>query len=338
MRGANTSLMAAAIVGTGWIIGCADSPNVERLYGSGGEGGMDTPIAGSIGLPESGSGGADTGGARSTAGAPTAGSAPAEAGSPSVPQGGVAGSVPTSGSGGVPDPAGGSWGEGGSDEPVAGTTAQNIAGQSPVGGSAGMGSAGAPSAGMGGTGGSPTSGGNGGQENGGSSGQAGSMGTAGAATTDTNLFQGSGFEGSTPEGWYRRGAATLSLTDEVAHSGTQSLAVTGRRENWHGAEYDVRPLVSPGGTYGVTVWAKLVPGSGTGPLTLTRESLCQGGAVQYTWIKNVPAASDSEWVEIKGSFVVPADCILTKLVVYVESSNVTLSYLIDDVRFEDLTK
>lgn len=349
MRIPNKTLaIAAAAFAVNWTVGCAESPNVGNL-GFGGDGGSDVPGAGTPGMPDSGSGGAVAGSPAGGSGASTS-----SAGSTVMPQGGSAGSVATAaGTGGVAAVGGGSSAAGGTDDVSGGTGSENMAGETSSGGTGSGGAPNAGSTGKGGTGGTIGTAGKGGagvggagqggvagkasSGGGGSTAQAGTSSSGGAPPQGSNLFQGSGFEGETLEGWVRRGLASIALTTDEAHSGLQSVAVTGRSQNWHGIEYNVLPLVAPGGTYRVVAWGKLAAGSGAAPLTLTREMVCQGAAATYTWIKNVPAASDSAWVELNGTFTVPVDCVPTTVLVYVESTTVTLSYYIDDVGFFDIT-
>lgn len=163
-----------------------------------------------------------------------------------------------------------------------------------------------------------------------STGGASSMGgvaSSGGATS--NLLKSSGFEGSSTDGWVKRGTATIAVSAEQAHTGARSLKVTGRTSGWHGAEYDVLSLVEAGDSYTVSVWARPTPGSATSNLMLTRE--LQGcGATDYVWLATAANATDAAWVELRGTLAVPSTCSPTKLVIYVESSNATLSYYVDD--------
>lgn len=92
-------------------------------------------------------------------------------------------------------------------------------------------------------------------------------------------------------------------------------------------------LVTPGANYTVRVWARPATGSPSSNLMLTRE--LQGcGATSFNWIKSVTGATDASWVELSGTLSIPSDCVPTKLVVYVESSDATLSYYVDDTTMQ----
>jgi hypothetical protein len=183
--------------------------------------------------------------------------------------------------------------------------------------------------GIGTTGGVSASGGT--KTTGGVSATGGAPSTGGVASSGggPNLLKSSGFEGSSTDGWRKRGTAMVTVSTEQAHSGTHALMVTGRTAGWHGAEYDVLSLVKAGDSYTVSVWARPAYGSVTSSLMLTRE--LQGcGATDYVWLGSVADATDAAWVELSGTLTIPSSCAPTKLVIYVESSNATLSYYVDD--------
>jgi endo-1,4-beta-xylanase len=137
------------------------------------------------------------------------------------------------------------------------------------------------------------------------------------------------FEQSKTDGWRARGAATVAVSDEESHTGSHSLKVTGRTAAWHGAEYDVTSLVTPGDSYDVTAWARLTEGTASTSLILTRA--VQGCDVdEFVRLDVVESATDAAWVELTGTLTVPASCDPSSLVVYVESETATASYYVDD--------
>jgi endo-1,4-beta-xylanase len=137
------------------------------------------------------------------------------------------------------------------------------------------------------------------------------------------------FEQSKTDGWHGRGAATVTVSDEQPHTGSFALKVTGRTAAWHGAEYDVTSLVTPGDSYDVTAWARLAEGSASTTLILTRE--VQGCDLEQFLRLDVAAnVTDAEWVELTGVLTLPASCDPSSLLVYVESEHATASYYVDD--------
>jgi endo-1,4-beta-xylanase len=137
------------------------------------------------------------------------------------------------------------------------------------------------------------------------------------------------FEQSKADGWRGRGDATLTVSDEESHTGSFALKVTDRTAAWHGAEYDVTSLVTPGDSYDVTAWARLTEGSASAALILTRQ--VQGCEIEeFVRLDTAEDATDAEWVELTGTLTLPASCEPTSLLLYVESADATASYYLDD--------
>ncbi len=298
-----TGLIAVALFAGApglWVSGCAEAElsYAEDPGGRGGNGGALSSGGSSTGGRSSSSGGRATGGTPSTGGSTTGGVSP------------TGGRAPTGGApatGGRPTATGGATG-----------------GLSPTGGAPATGGTVSSTGGAEPTGGVPATG--------------GSAPTGGAPSTGgppDNVLMSYGFEQSDPDGWRARGTATLTITDEQSHSGESSLKVTGRTANWHGAEYDVRSLVTAGDAYAVSVWARPASGSPSSTLRLTRE--VQGCSVeQFVWLDSAENATSSAWVELSGTLSIPASCAPSKLLVYVESTDATASYYVDDTSMSPL--
>jgi hypothetical protein len=242
--------------------------------------------------------------------------------------------------------AGTSFGSGGATAGTGGAmtgTGGSSAGASGSGGNGANGGAGGSiAAGGDGNGGSYAAGAeNGGGAGSGGAGSGGDAGTGngdggagGQGVTDDNLLQGSSFETATNEGWSDRGSATILVSTENSHTGSYSLKVTDRTAGWHGAEYDALSLVTPDTTYRASAWVRLLDGSPAATLILTRQLRPNTGtcpASEFGWIATSGSLSSGMWLEIWGTFDVPAGCNPTMLIIYVESSDPTVSYYIDDV-------
>ncbi|GGL27298.1 endo-1,4-beta-xylanase [Planomonospora parontospora] len=132
------------------------------------------------------------------------------------------------------------------------------------------------------------------------------------------------FESGT-QGWGPRGdGVSVTASSELARSGTASLLVTGRSENWHGAV--VAPHFAEGRTYTVTAFARAVAGESTVALTVQRTP--DGGDTVY---ERVAAATvgDAGWVELSGRYTFTGAS--TDLQLYAESSDPAAAYRLDDV-------
>ena len=154
-----------------------------------------------------------------------------------------------------------------------------------------------------------------------------------------NLITNSGFETNTT-GWsVFGGSATIASTTAQAHSGTQSLVITGRTQTYQGPQYSVLSLVTPGTSYSLSLWGRLPSSNSTGSLTVTLHYTCSGGSSAgenyFPWVAT-SAASASSWTQFSGVQTFPA-CAgggsMSVASFYVESPSATLSYYIDDVVF-----
>jgi len=157
-----------------------------------------------------------------------------------------------------------------------------------------------------------------------------------------NLITNSGFETNTT-GWsVFGGSATIASTTAQAHSGTQSLLITGRTQPYQGPQYSVLSLVTPGTSYTLSLWGRLPSSNSTGSLTITLHYTCTGGSSAgenyFTWVAT-SAASATSWTQFSGVQTFPAcagGSSMSAASLYVESPSATLSYYVDDVVFTTL--
>lgn len=139
------------------------------------------------------------------------------------------------------------------------------------------------------------------------------------------------FEDGT-QGWTPRGEASISVVEDVAHSGSRSLLVTNRSANWHGALVDVTALMKPGVTYAVSGYVRLAQGAPASRVIITMQRTPAGGDTVYEWI--APSAekgvTDAEWVQLQGNYSYSGEA--KELLLYVESPDAALvSFYIDDI-------
>src|ERR1700730_2191543 len=66
------------------------------------------------------------------------------------------------------------------------------------------------------------------------------------------------FENGTTQGWVPRGAAVLTNSTAQAHGGTHSLLTTGRTAGFNGPSLVLTSTLTPGPTYQITGWVRLV--------------------------------------------------------------------------------
>ncbi len=144
-----------------------------------------------------------------------------------------------------------------------------------------------------------------------------------ASAADTVAIS-SDFEDGSTAPWQARGS-TITVVDTDAHGGTNSLAVTGRTADWNGVQTDIASLVLPGQTVTVSGWVKLLePGSTTAKFTINETT-----AATYTQVSDPVTVDDTAWVEMAGTYTVPAG--QSGLILYVEAAEPTASFLVDDI-------
>ncbi len=119
----------------------------------------------------------------------------------------------------------------------------------------------------------------------------------------------------------------LSTTTTKAHSGTQSLLVTGPGVGPAATVLDA--VAQAGASYNASFWVSVGKVS-TSQVNITRTLVC-GGNTTYLWLADNSAVSDSGWSNLSGSFDIPSDCASPKLTVYAEGSGTNVDLYVDDV-------
>lgn len=133
------------------------------------------------------------------------------------------------------------------------------------------------------------------------------------------------------DGWAARGdSAAISIVSSAAHSGSKSLFVTGRTVNWNGAASAKIKELRAGQSYDLSAWVMYDDENGNAQEQLNLQMLYQdsAGEEQYKYISSTQATK-GEWSQISGSVTIPEDA--TGVTIYVEASNATLEFYIDDV-------
>ena len=157
--------------------------------------------------------------------------------------------------------------------------------------------------------------------------------TSARVDNDIDIVLENDFESAGTAPWTARGPVTVALTDAEAHGGSSSLAVTGRTADWHGVATDALALLEPGVAYDVEAWVKLPAGTtGSSGVHFTVQETGASGTA-YTWVGGAVATTADGWVEIGGTYTLPAG--LTSASLYVEAAPVAgahPSFLLDDVR------
>ncbi|MCL2821429.1 MAG: endo-1,4-beta-xylanase [Oscillospiraceae bacterium] len=132
-----------------------------------------------------------------------------------------------------------------------------------------------------------------------------------------------GFEGRDEEG-----IEVLTVTDEIAHSGTYSLLTTGRTKGWHGPTLRVEQYVQAGAQYTISVMVHAKTPD-TAHFRLSTQ-IGQGSTAFYHNITRMDISVEDGWVEMTGTYVYPEDEFIS---IYIESDTADAEFYIDDVEF-----
>lgn len=144
------------------------------------------------------------------------------------------------------------------------------------------------------------------------------------------------FDDGTTQGWIARGPVTLTSSTDVAHGGTASLKTTGRTNGWNGPSLDLRARVAANASYQITGWVRLAGGSAPTDVRFTLERTPAGGATSFSQITPSQIATETGWVQLQGTLTVPAGD-NTTLLLYLESTDPTVAYYLDDFSISALT-
>ncbi|MDR1829354.1 MAG: endo-1,4-beta-xylanase [Candidatus Fibromonas sp.] len=149
----------------------------------------------------------------------------------------------------------------------------------------------------------------------------------GEATGDENgYFFYHDFEGGTTQGWARRGDETVANSSNQKNSGSRSIYVSGRNQNWNGAQFTLPSEFKAGNEYSFSVMARH-EGQGTITFKLSLQYDSTNGTTKYPNIVEVEAAS-GEWVQLSTtSYKLPPG---TGFSIYVELDNANTSFYVDD--------
>ena len=109
------------------------------------------------------------------------------------------------------------------------------------------------------------------------------------------------FEGGGLDGWTGRGAATAVNVNTTGHDSVSSLYVSGRTNNWNGAQIGVDNKMCVGSQYSVSVWVKLDPADSTNHVVNISMQTTYNGSTAYTSVTSYPGvtiAADGNWHQI----------------------------------------
>ncbi len=137
------------------------------------------------------------------------------------------------------------------------------------------------------------------------------------------------FEGST-QGWFKRGAETVTASTYSAHGGTGSLLVEGREQTWNGPGFNLAATgkLNKESTYEFSAYVKLKEGT-VGSQTIQFGAQQTGAANEYANPGNPVTVTADAWVQVSGEYTYDMDAAV--LQVYLQSnSSPTVDFYVDD--------
>lgn len=109
------------------------------------------------------------------------------------------------------------------------------------------------------------------------------------------------FDDGATDGWSGRGSATVQNSTVTAHSGSNSLLVTGRTANWNGPQISVNNKMYNGSQYSVSLWIKLLPTDGSNhTMNISLQTTLSGNTSfpSVTAYPGVVVNADGNWHQI----------------------------------------
>ena len=144
------------------------------------------------------------------------------------------------------------------------------------------------------------------------------------------------FEDGTTDGWSTRfNINTVTNTTADAHTGTHSLIVTGRTQNFEGPALDITGKMCNGQQYWVEAWVKMAPGQPPTSINMSLQFTDAAGNLHFPGVANSPVqVTSNAWVRIKAKPYTFSGA-YTDLQIYLQTNSgtgsATASFYIDDV-------
>jgi hypothetical protein len=143
------------------------------------------------------------------------------------------------------------------------------------------------------------------------------------ATSVTNFAGNPGFESGTAE-WFTFGGG-LAQTSAFVHSGSFAGLNTGRSADYMGPAFS---FPTGAGKYSASIWALQNSGSSL-PFVLSMKLTC-GGVDSFPFLQQVTGPSGT-WVQLAGTFTVPAGCTVSQLFLHQNGGSVFPDIYADDL-------
>lgn len=144
---------------------------------------------------------------------------------------------------------------------------------------------------------------------------------------EESIIVNSDFEDGDVGNWVMFGGGNLSIDNSAAHSGTNSIRATDRKETYQGPSIVCDTLLVAGETYDFDSWV-YHEGDVTTTIAWTARFIDAEGVTTYAQIKG-NEISPNEWTELTNSLTIPEDAV--GYVFYFECTDSEAEFLVDDV-------
>lgn len=148
-----------------------------------------------------------------------------------------------------------------------------------------------------------------------------------AETAKGTVIASFGFEGDDTEGWGPRGDELASVSDEVAHSGNQSVKITDRTQSWNGISCNCTDLLEDGESYTIEAWVRYNDNNvGYQQSMMLSVQTTVDGKDSYNNLTTANVYCNS-WTKVEGNFTYVAGT--DRVQFYLEGG--TMDFYLDDV-------
>jgi len=139
------------------------------------------------------------------------------------------------------------------------------------------------------------------------------------------------FENGDVSGWTSRGSEKVSITKDISHNGSYSIATTGRTNSWNGPSHTLMGVVNFDTSYQFSAYVMYNDGPDTQSVNMSIQKDNDSGA-SYTNIGSL-TLTKGKWALIEGNYTVNYDSTLTNISLYFEAPGSELvDFYIDDVK------
>lgn len=131
------------------------------------------------------------------------------------------------------------------------------------------------------------------------------------------------------EGWTNRGDARIELSSAQASTGSMSMLVNGRTQNWEGAQYDALDKLEGNQSYRFKVYVYFEGDAGTKEAIKLTTQQTVDGSQGWDTVAEVEVEA-GQWTLLEGDYNLVTTGSITEYLPYIEAANADLAFYVDD--------